>query len=316
MKSGMMKVLQVAKAGIAHPFGDDRTVQQAFPSGVSEKVSDPFLMCDYFDMIQTDEPSNDPNDYSVDWHPHRGFSICSYLKAGTLRHADSLGNRVSFQTPGMQWMNTGSGVEHAEGGGGQKGERMNGFQLWINVRKEHKMDDPEYGTVPPDDIPLINVGSSTTSQAQARVLAGTLFGTTGPFRTKVPFQVADVELQRGGELTFEVEDGMDTTLLYVYEGAGLSHVNNHGNDMPAQSVVVLDASDPTARTVRVQCDQPTSFLLCIGQKINEPIAWRGPIVMNTAEQIRDTFQEMRAGTFPPRRVAWDYKDYHPPTETE
>jgi quercetin 2,3-dioxygenase len=321
----MMKILQIAKAGIAHPFGDERAVLQAFPAGISETVSDPFLMCDYFNMVQAEEPSTDPNHYPVDWHPHRGFSIASYLKTGTGRHADSLGNRITFATPGMQWMNTGSGVEHAEGGGagGRPGERLEGFQIWINVRKEHKMDDPDYGTVAPEDIPLLPVGV----QAQARVLAGHLFGTTGPFRTKVPFQMADIVLQRGGDLTFAVDAEMDTAILYVYEGPGLSLINGKTDDddddddddavlVPAQSIVVLDASDPTVRTVHVQCrggddddDGPTSLMLFVGRKIREPIAWRGPIVMNTAEQIRETNQDLRAGTFPPRRVAWNYRDF-------
>lgn len=303
-----MKILNIVKAGIAHPFGDERAVLQAFPKGISEKVSDPFLMCDYFDMIQNEPPSDDPNDYPVNWHPHRGFSIASYFKTGTGRHADSLGNRETFATPGMQWMNTGSGVEHAEGGAMKPGERMQGFQIWINVRKENKLDDPEYGTVPPEDIPLIHVGTN----AYARVLAGDVFGTTGPFRTKIPFQMADIEMKDGGELTFEVDTGMDTTLLYVYEGEGLTHVNGNDQLVPAQSIVVLDASDPSTRTVHIKCadgmSKNASLMLFVGQKLREPIAWHGPIVMNTAEQIRETFTLMRTGKFPPKRVDWDYKD--------
>lgn len=298
-----MKILQIATAGIAHPFGDDRAVRQAFPAGISKEISDPFLMCDYFDVIEDTGISDDPNHYPVGWHPHRGFSIASYFKTGIGRHADSLGNRETFATPGMQWMNTGSGVEHAEGGATPLGERIQGFQIWINVRKEDKLNDPDYGTVPPDDIPPLNVGKHCT----ARVLAGNLFGVTGPFRTKVPFQMADIEMKDQSELTFQVDPNMDTTFLYVYEGAGITYGTEH---VPAQSIVVLDATLPSSRTVHVKCEQEaTSFLLFVGKKIREPIAWHGPIVMNTPEEIRDTFREMQKGTFPPKRVSWDYRDY-------
>jgi redox-sensitive bicupin YhaK (pirin superfamily) len=176
----LMKIIRVAKAGVTHPFGDARTVQQAFPSALPTIDVDPFLMCDYFDMVETVSSNNkDPNHYPVDWHPHRGFDIASYLKRGVGRHADSLGNRETFATPGMQWMSTGSGVMHAEGGGDTiKGQRTQGFQIWVNVPAEHKMDDPEYGTVTPDRLPAVSIGY----QSQATVLAGQSLIRLVPFK--------------------------------------------------------------------------------------------------------------------------------------
>ena len=123
-----MKILQVAEQGLTHPFGDERTVQQAFPAGIDTKAADPFLMCDYFNAKETKGLLSDvdDDDFPVDWHPHRGFDICSYLRSGTGRHGDSLGNRETYETPGMQWMSTGSGVVHAEGGGNEKGQMVQG----------------------------------------------------------------------------------------------------------------------------------------------------------------------------------------------
>lgn len=114
------------------------SVKQAFPAGIDTKDADPFLMCDYFNAKE-DKGLVDVDEFPVGWHPHRGFDICSYLRSGTGRHGDSLGNRETYSTPGMQWMRTGSGVEHAEGGGNEKGQVVQGFQIWVNVPAERKM---------------------------------------------------------------------------------------------------------------------------------------------------------------------------------
>jgi redox-sensitive bicupin YhaK (pirin superfamily) len=111
----LMDIKRITKHGITYPFGDDRSVFQAFPAGIPSKESDPFLMCDYFNMIESNGKAKNDDDFPIGWHPHRGFDIASYLKTGIGRHGDSLGNRESFNTPGMQWISVGSGVEHAEG---------------------------------------------------------------------------------------------------------------------------------------------------------------------------------------------------------
>ena len=301
--SSLMGVRRVAKAGVTHPFGDARTVQQAFPAGISEQEADPFLMCDYFNSVEKNGPVSHPDEFPVDWHPHRGFDIASYLKSGVGRHGDSLGNRETYATPGMQWMNTGSGVVHAEGGATAKGVRMQGFQIWINVPKENKMDKPDYGTVTPDLLPKLSVGDGGVTES--RVLAGAMFDQTGPFRTKQDVQMVDLELESGSTIETSIADGLDTALLYVYEG-GLSDAN--GQEAKKQSVVVLDASDDAARGIKLTGgEEKSGVLLFAGKKLKQPIAWRGPIVMNTQEQIMDTFRELRSGIFPPVRVDWNYK---------
>ena len=162
-----MNVVRIAEQGVVHPFGDERAVHQAIPAGIDAKTADPFLMCDVFNMPETKGKAG-VDEFPVDWHPHRGFDIVSYLRSGTGRHADSLGNRETFETPGMQWMCTGSGVEHAEGGANDIGQIVQGFQIWINVPAEKKMDDPKYGTVPTKDLPLVYVNEGV----QARVWQG------------------------------------------------------------------------------------------------------------------------------------------------
>ena len=309
-KSLLLGIKTIRKQGITHPFGDSRSVKQAFPSAISSELSDPFLMCDYFDTTETKGKSTNPDDFPVNWHPHRGFDIASYLKSGTGRHGDSLGNRETYETPGMQWMSTGSGVEHAEGGANDVGVFVEGFQIWINVPSERKMDDPKYGTVPTKDLPIVKLNDDKVS---ARVLAGNILGVVGPFQTVQPVQMVDFELEADSEIEFEIGTGLDTAMLYVYEGA-LQDINGHDNnseDIEAGNVILLDADDNQRRSIKMKASSNTSkacVMLFAGKKLKEPIAWHGPIVMNTQEQIHQTIHEIRTGQFPPKRVDWDYKD--------
>ncbi|KAL3901182.1 MAG: hypothetical protein SGARI_006111, partial [Bacillariaceae sp.] len=295
---GLMNILKVAEQGLTRPFGDERTVQQAFPAGIPTELADPFLMCDYFNMAET-EGKAEEDEFPVDWHPHRGFAICSYLRSGTGRHGDSLGNRETYETPGMQWMNTGSGVVHAEGGGNDKGVVVQGFQIWINVPSDRKMDDPKYGTVPTKDLPLVDVAEGV----KARVLAGPAWDVQGPFETVQAVQMIDFELQPGSTTDcFDILDGLDTALLYVYEGE-LAKVNDSPDPIKEGHIVLLDASSLENRGLEfaTSADKPGKALLFAGKKLKQPIAWHGPIVMNTQQQVQDTIRELRSGQFPPVR---------------
>jgi len=311
--TGLMAIKRIATHGITHPFGDHRTVQQAFPKGIPSKESDPFLMCDFFNMPESTGKAEHEDDFPIGWHPHRGMDIASYLKRGKGRHGDSLGNRETFSTPGMQWMSVGSGVYHAEGGANEKDEVLQGFQIWINVPSKHKMDDPDYGTVANEEMPIVEIGDKKGSRA--RILAGDAFQTTdptGPFRTKQPVQMIDLEMQEDDTFEFEIADGLDTAMLYVYEGA-LSNANGSesegASDLKDGTILLLDADDNNRRRISLATPRhrTASVMLFAGKKLKEPIAWHGPIVMNTQEQIYETFMEMRMGEFPPKRVSWDYK---------
>jgi redox-sensitive bicupin YhaK (pirin superfamily) len=310
----MMGIKRIAKQGLTHPFGDARTVKQAFPSGIPTVESDPFLMCDYFDMHENNGPVSHPDEFPVDWHPHRGFDIASYLKTGTGRHGDSLGNRETFSTPGMQWISTGSGVEHAEGGANEKGVFVQGFQIWINVPGKHKMDDPRYGTVPTTDLPLVQLlleQEEGGGGATARVLAGNALGVQGPFQTVQSVQMIDFELEPNATVSFDIGEGLDTAMLYIYDGLAES-VNDddqqHG-PFEAGNIVLFDADSTEKRGMVIKAAEQKGLkaMLFAGKKLKEPVAWHGPIVMNTQEQVRETLNALRTGQFPPKRVEWDYK---------
>jgi redox-sensitive bicupin YhaK (pirin superfamily) len=307
----IMDIVRVAQQGITHPFGDHRTVKQAFPAGIDTKAADPFLMCDYFDAKESQGKAKHDDEFPIDWHPHRGFDICSYLKSGTGRHGDSLGNRETYETPGMQWMSTGSGVVHAEGGANEKGQSVQGFQIWINVPAGKKMDDPRYGTVPTKDLPLVNVDLGFS----ARVLAGNAWGVTGPFATVQDVLMIDLELDNQGDGTsittgcLDVTKDLDTAMLYIYEGA--MRVNSQETIIEAGNIVLFDASSDEKRGIELATIKDSSSggkaILFAGKKLKEPVAWHGPIVMNTQRQIQETLRELRSGEFPPIRVDWDYK---------
>lgn len=314
----MMNVKRVVQQGLTHPFGDHRTVKQAFPAAIPSKESDPFLMCDYFDAVEKEGPVKNEDSFPVDWHPHAGFDIASYLLSGTGRHADSLGNRETYETPGMQWMSTGSGVEHAEGGATIKGELMEGFQIWINTPSERKFDDPRYGTVPTDKLPLVSLSDKleTEGLTTARVLAGEAFGVRGPFQTVQPVQMIDFHIGADTSVSFDIAHDLDTAMLYVYDGKiqslrGSSNDSSEENDQAIESgrVVLFDADSPGRRGVHITTpkDRNTRAMLFAGKKLREPIAWHGPIVMNSKDQLMQIFRQIQSGEFPPKRVPWDYK---------
>lgn len=300
--SNLLKVLAVRMAKTTYPTGNPNfSVKQAFPSGFDEVEADPFLMCDRFGPVKSNGPSNNPDQFEVGWHPHRGMDICTYMKNGIGRHADSLGNRESYNTPGMQWISVGSGIEHAEAFETPAGELTSGFQLWINVPAKHKLDDPQYGTIEPKDFPLI-----VHDQVEVRLLAGNYYGQVGPFKTKQKLEMLDYMLQPNAEITHNVPIDFDNCLLYVYEGSG--KINNQ--NMVTHNVIRLDAmsaKDPESRNILLQAGpEGMSAMLFAGKRINEPIAWRGPFVMNTQEEIRQTLIDYQAGRFPTKRVAWDF----------
>jgi len=298
-----MNILRISEQGLTHPFGDERTVKQAFPAGIDTKASDPFLMCDYFNSEESNGKA-DVDEFPVDWHPHRGFDICSYLQSGTGRHGDSLGNRETYETPGMQWMSTGSGVEHAEGGANEKGTIVQGFQIWINVPADKKMNDPAYGTVPTSQLPLVDVNEGVN----ARVLAGKAWGVVGPMKAQSEIQMIDFEFWEGSTTgCFDIMDNFDTAILYVYEGS-LSKVNESERSINEGEIILFDATSEEQRSLELlAANGSAKALLFAGKKLKEPIAWHGPIVMNTQTQIQATIRELRSGVFPPVRVEWDYK---------
>lgn len=243
------------------------------------KDFDPFLMLDYFD-------SENPEDYinGFPWHPHRGIETVTYLINGEMEHGDSLNNKGKINDGCCQWMTAGSGIIHQEMP--QAVPKMLGLQLWVNLPKKDKMAKPHYRDIQADMIKEVKDGEATV-----RIISGDFKGQKGAVEGDyVKIQLLDVTLPP--DTSWEMETIKDNTLfVMVMQGAGLfadAQVVAKGN------AVLFGKGD----TFKVQdCKQGVRFILFSGKPIKEPVAWAGPIVMNTEEELEKTFEELNYGTF-------------------
>ena len=275
-------------------------LRRAFGFGDTSEF-DPFLLLDDF--------RNDiPEDYlaGFPWHPHRGIETITYVLAGTVEHGDSLGNRGAIGAGDVQWMTAGRGIIHQEMPKGDPAGRMHGFQLWGNLPSSLKMTAPRYQEVKAPDIPEITDDDGT----HVRVVCGSFWGRTGPVDGVAAEPVyLDVSLPPGRRKTLPVETTRHA-FAYVFAGSGrfsnasgplavqTEGMGSPGMAPPAEandrSLVVFDRGDEVA----VQAgDQGMRFLLVSGKPLQEPVAWYGPIVMNTQEQLRQAVEDLREGTF-------------------
>ena len=262
---------------------------------------DPFLLLDDF-------RSNDPAEYvrGFPWHPHRGIETITYVLAGDVEHGDSLGNRGVISSGDVQWMTAGSGIIHQEMPKGDREGRMWGFQLWANLPARHKMMDPRYREVKRDDIPE----AKTAEGATVRVVCGEVAGVRGPVREIVTEpEYLDVAIPARSTFRHPVKAG-HTVFAYVFEGEGYfdperdpyarEDVGERYFDMErpcvcGNGIVVLYGPGDT---VAVSTEErPVRFLLVSGRPLGEPVAWYGPIVMNTQAELRVAFREYEQGTF-------------------
>ena len=266
---------------------------------------DPFLLLDDF---RSDDPSKFLPGFP--WHPHRGIETITYVLRGDVEHGDSLGNRGDIAPGDVQWMTAGSGIIHQEMPKGDAKGRMGGFQLWANLPASHKMMDPRYREVKSGQIPETALGGGVT----ARVIAGRVNGSQGPVRDVVTDpEYLDVSVPKGKNFRHTVKRG-HTLLAYVIEGSGYfdperdpfthEEVGRNYFDMDRkclcsdETLVLYGDGDEVSVAAG---DEPVRFLLVSGKPIGEPVAWYGPIVMNTAEELRVAFEEYRNGTFLKRR---------------
>ena len=242
---------------------------------------DPFLMLDAFDSVN-------PEDYvkGFPWHPHRGIETVTYLIRGDIEHGDSLGNKGSILDGEFQWMTAGSGIIHQEMP--KPCERMLGVQLWINLPAKDKMTAPQYHGISADNILVIDEGTR-----KIHVIAGTYNGKAGAFEGDyVKPLYLDVEMTPGAE--WELDTDREATLfVYIVQGEG--NLGPASDDLiPAKHAVLFDAGN----RFRVKAGaNGMRFLLFAGKPLKEPIAWGGPIVMNTREELDIAFQELRDKTF-------------------
>jgi len=240
---------------------------------------DPFLMLDAFD-------STDPADYlkGFPWHPHRGIETITYLIAGLIEHGDSIGNRGAIKGGGSQWMTAGRGILHQEMP--KAAPRMLGAQLWLNLPAKDKMTAPQYRDVEPEAVPVVSRDGSTV-----RILSGMYEGVAGAI---VPDYVKmtwlDVDLAPGAQ--FRQPVGIEET-AFAYLFAGVFAVPD-GKRAKAHDAALF--SDGDAVTVTAG-PAGARFLYGAAKALHEPVAWGGPIVMNTREELRKAFEEIDNGTF-------------------
>ena len=262
---------------------------------------DPFLLFDDF-------RNENPADYlaGFPWHPHRGIETITYVLAGSVDHGDSLGNRGSMGPGDVQWMTAGSGILHQEMPKGDAQGRMHGFQLWANLPASQKMTAPRYQDIAARDIPEAVEDDGTV----VRVICGDFWGKKGPVDgVAADPRYLDVSVPPGRRKRLAVETS-NHAFAYIFAGSGTFRDASDPQDVKTEvvsargvadaahignrSLVLFDRGDE----VVVQAgDAGIRFLLVSGKPIEEPVAWHGPIVMNTREELRQAMDELQRGTF-------------------
>ena len=275
-------------------------LRRAFGFGNTQDF-DPFLLLDDF-------RNDKPEDYlaGFPWHPHRGIETITYILSGNVEHGDSLGNQGVLAAGDVQWMTAGSGIIHQEMPRGDRDGKMHGFQLWANLPSSLKMTTPRYQDVQATDIPEVVDDDGT----KIRVICGSIWGATGPVDgIAAEPEYLDVSVPPGKRKILPVETTRHA-FAYVFAGSGRFCNASAPLDVPTEgvdwsdtslseeadnrSLVLFDRGDE----VSIQAgEKGIRFLLVSGKPIEEPVAWYGPIVMNTQEQLRQAFAEYKAGTF-------------------
>ncbi|WP_322991070.1 pirin family protein [Hoeflea sp.] len=286
---------------VPHLEGAGVHLQRAF--GFDDpSLTDPFLL---FDDFRNERPENYLKGFP--WHPHRGIETITYVLAGTVDHGDSLGNTGSLGAGDVQWMTAGRGIMHQEMPKGDENGRMHGFQLWANLPASMKMTEPRYQDVTSADIP-VEVDDDGTA---ARIICGEFWGKRGPVDgiAAEPSYV-DISVPPGKKKTFKV-DAYRSAFAYIFAGSGtfrdaskpfgiLVEKEVEGEEIQIRdmsgdrTLVVFDTGDE----ITVQAgDEGIRFLLVSGKPIKEPVAWHGPIVMNTRSELIQAVAELQNGTF-------------------
>ncbi len=273
-------------------------LERAFGFGKT-KDFDPFLLLDDF-------RNDDPRNYMAGfpWHPHRGIETITYVLAGEVEHQDSLGNRGTLTPGGVQWMTAGSGILHQEMPRGDEQGRMHGFQLWANLPAAHKMTDPRYQDIAPAEIPEVMDDDGT----KARIICGEFWGQRGPVEGVAADPCyLDISVPAGRKKRLKV-DVTRNAFAYVFAGSGTFRDSSDPRPVlterspdaaPAytignHSLVLFDRGDEIAVEAG---PEGMRFLLVSGKPLEEPVAWHGPIVMNTQQELQQAIRELNSGTF-------------------
>ena len=297
-----MSIRPVLETRRAQPFMEGAGVHLHRAFGFQDpSEADPFLL---FDDFRNDRPE----DYlaGFPWHPHRGIETITYVTKGDVEHGDSLGNSGVISSGDVQWMTAGSGIIHQEMPKGDENGAMHGFQLWGNLPSSQKMTAPRYQDIEGKDIPVVTDDDGT----RARIVCGTFWGATGPVdEIAIDPAYLDIEVPPGRKKTLPVETTRHA-FAYVFSGsgrfcnasdplavptepAGWSDTTPHA-EAENRSLVLFDRGDEV--TVEAG-EEGLRFLLISGKPLGEPVAWYGPIVMNTRAELKQAFEELEAGTF-------------------
>jgi hypothetical protein len=275
-------------------------LERAFGFGKTRDF-DPFLLLDDF-------RNDNPNDYRAGfpWHPHRGIETITYVLAGSVEHGDSLGNKGKMTAGDVQWMTAGSGILHQEMPKGDAQGRMHGFQLWANLPSSLKMTSPRYQDISSSAIPEVTDDDGTS----IRIISGEFWGKQGPVEGVAADPVyLDVTVPPGQRKRLKIETTRNA-FAYVFAGSGTFRDASDPQavlteqvaqpeaapvyDVKNHSLVLFDRGDE----IIVQAGPDgIRFLLVSGKPIEEPVAWYGPIVMNTQEQLRQAMADLNNGTF-------------------
>jgi quercetin 2,3-dioxygenase len=298
----MAKTRKIQKVIKSKPTLEGAGVHLKRVFGNSEvPMFDPFLLLDDF-------RNTDPYLYikGFPWHPHRGIETITYVLKGDVEHGDSMGNKGIISSGDTQWMTAGSGIIHQEMPKGDDDGVMEGFQLWANLPKTHKMMDPRYRDIKNAQVPEVRLKNGAT----VKVICGTVEGKQGPVKDIVITpEYLDITLPPLSEFIHETPRG-HTVFAYVIQGKGVfcNERNPFAYDIEGVNyfdmerdfyihngtAVLFDDGDQV--TVSAQ-GEPLRFLLISGKPIKEPVAWYGPIVMTTEEELRIAFEEYGNGTF-------------------
>ncbi len=244
---------------------------------------DPFLLLDDFH-------SNNPQDYiaGFPWHPHRGIETVTYMIHGVVEHGDSIGNKGIINSGDVQWMTAGNGIIHQEMPQEYEG-LMQGFQLWVNLPSSNKMMNPRYRGITKEQIPEISISDGV----KIKVIAGNLNGAQGPVHDLVvDVEYLDVMMSPYTKFNHSTKRGYKA-FIYIFYGEGTFDFKEDEIIESEHLILFEDGEKIEIKTV----DQNLRFLMISGKPIREPVAWNGPIVMNTQEELEKAFEEYREGTF-------------------
>ena len=278
-----IREVRVTLKSISTTEGAGVRLKRAF--GDADPSLDPFLLLDDFH-------SNDPNDYlaGFPWHPHRGIETITYMLHGQIEHKDSMDNSGVIGAGDVQWMTAGSGIIHQE----MPKKNINdpvlaGFQLWANLPASHKMMDPRYRDITKEQIPEVIVNDNV----RVKIICGEINGVKGPVQDVITDpEYLDISVGPNSEFKHSI-DNTHNVFAYVIEGEAIF---DPSKDIlvNAENLVIYRGGDEVVVKTK---KKPVRFLLISGKPIGEPVAWQGPIVMNTEEELRIAFREYSQGTF-------------------